>query len=644
MASIPSYQYQGPHVLPTASPVGSLDDVINAMTQGGAAGRAQPTLAGSIANGIQGGIQNFNAEVATKQDQAIKDQNIALNQLKIDEELDPDHIALKEAQAKYEVARTERVTQQNDQLSLQDKVAQLAADPNPLIHNQVLQNPEYLKAVIQDPKFADTVFGTLISHGDLDDSGKDQINKYYNAAQDIARARDTKSYDDKFRTGLIQQSAKDINEFYQTPDFKYAIQGMNNPGEIVSRVQIFPKGIKSTTTDGRLLTDSSSDKNTQDTDDVGKYDLFVDGKKQATPISEKAASTFLGFQRAYNGGLYDIQNKYAPIDLFGGRSNTPYPPPNPQAAPAKDLQFEPSEDDVIYNIEKDRLYPPGSQTPQSQETSSTNPNAPQASNSNIVDQRRAQFDALAKKRPPGIAPGAIENRLAQRNQELQQKFAPPKPLASPTPAQVLPPSPPPAVPPTPTAALSKMTNTPVSLRKDISFNLKPTTWDYINSEPLLAGKPALVKGLAAVESGGKRNAQSPTGVRGLLQVTKATAAEFGLDRDIPEQNVLAGQKYLYKSIGVFNGDLRLGLAGYNGGIGLIQHAVREVGDTNWDNIKGYLKTVLSPQKYKEVAEYPDKVLSATSHFMVPQSQDDQTTFTMYDDQDLLRKDNGTVEA
>lgn len=81
----------------------------------------------------------------------------------------------------------------------------------------------------------------------------------------------------------------------------------------------------------------------------------------------------------------------------------------------------------------------------------------------------------------------------------------------------------------------------------------------------------LWKGMAEQESGGDWNAVSPTGVRGKYQVTKATAAQYGLNRDDPWDQTVAAAKHLraqYDALGTIKNDRErwLGAVGrYYGG-------------------------------------------------------------------------------
>lgn len=54
----------------------------------------------------------------------------------------------------------------------------------------------------------------------------------------------------------------------------------------------------------------------------------------------------------------------------------------------------------------------------------------------------------------------------------------------------------------------------------------------------------LALSVAHAESGISTCSGSPTGVKGVMQVTKATGASMGFDRDINEENIEAGVKYL----------------------------------------------------------------------------------------------------
>jgi soluble lytic murein transglycosylase-like protein len=83
--------------------------------------------------------------------------------------------------------------------------------------------------------------------------------------------------------------------------------------------------------------------------------------------------------------------------------------------------------------------------------------------------------------------------------------------------------------------------------------------------------PYLILSVMRHESGFNRNALSPKGASGLMQLMPATAARFGVRNifDVHE-NILGGAKYLRWLLDRFDGDVRLALAGYNAGEGAVE--------------------------------------------------------------------------
>lgn len=83
--------------------------------------------------------------------------------------------------------------------------------------------------------------------------------------------------------------------------------------------------------------------------------------------------------------------------------------------------------------------------------------------------------------------------------------------------------------------------------------------------------PCLILSVIGAESGFNRNAVSPKGASGLMQLMPATASRFGV-RNIfdPRENVLGGTSYLRWLLERFGGDVRLALAGYNAGEGAVE--------------------------------------------------------------------------
>lgn len=104
-------------------------------------------------------------------------------------------------------------------------------------------------------------------------------------------------------------------------------------------------------------------------------------------------------------------------------------------------------------------------------------------------------------------------------------------------------------------------------------------------------------------------ARSPTGVRGLMQVTRVTAAEMGIDNRLdPEQSILAGVKYL-KQIHAMWDDLPeedrmlFTLASYNIGYGHVRDAqrlaeFRGLDPNTWSTVEKTLPLLRMKKYYK----------------------------------------------
>lgn len=166
----------------------------------------------------------------------------------------------------------------------------------------------------------------------------------------------------------------------------------------------------------------------------------------------------------------------------------------------------------------------------------------------------------------------------------------------------------------------------------------------INSLPGLDAKPAIFKGLIAVESRGYTNAVSPAGAKGLTQLMPTTADEVDVDNPLdPEENIRGGYEYLEKKYKEVDNALskalaeqsipqkvdprlilaslyedgtvdKFALASYNGGFKAIKNGIAK-GITTWDEMKEYLATVKNPKAFEETSAYVDKVLAASIPFI-----------------------------
>lgn len=104
-------------------------------------------------------------------------------------------------------------------------------------------------------------------------------------------------------------------------------------------------------------------------------------------------------------------------------------------------------------------------------------------------------------------------------------------------------------------------------------------------------RPSLLRAVMQVESGGNPDIVSPRGAQGLMQLLPSTAAGLGVNDPFnPEQNLMAGARYLRQHLDRYNGDERLALAAYNAGPGAVK---RYGGVPPFPETQRYVNNVLS---------------------------------------------------
>jgi hypothetical protein len=82
--------------------------------------------------------------------------------------------------------------------------------------------------------------------------------------------------------------------------------------------------------------------------------------------------------------------------------------------------------------------------------------------------------------------------------------------------------------------------------------------------------PALIRSVMQTESAFNPVAVSPAGAMGLMQLMPELAEEFGVEDPFdPEQNIMAGARYLRQLLRMHEGNVRLAVASYNAGPGAV---------------------------------------------------------------------------
>lgn len=100
----------------------------------------------------------------------------------------------------------------------------------------------------------------------------------------------------------------------------------------------------------------------------------------------------------------------------------------------------------------------------------------------------------------------------------------------------------------------------------------------------------LLKAVAKAESDFDPDCTSSSGAMGIMQLMPATAKELGVtDAYDPEQNIMAGAKYLAENMEIFNGDISLATAAYNAGRGAVK---KYSGIPPYTETQNYVKKIL----------------------------------------------------
>ena len=101
----------------------------------------------------------------------------------------------------------------------------------------------------------------------------------------------------------------------------------------------------------------------------------------------------------------------------------------------------------------------------------------------------------------------------------------------------------------------------------------------------------LISSVIQAESDFDVNATSPKGAMGLMQLMPDTARGLGVSNAYnPEQNVMAGTRYLKSLLDRYNGDVKLALAAYNWGMGNLERSTGNLPEETRNYIARIMKS------------------------------------------------------
>lgn len=661
----------------------------NAMTQGIAAGNAQKSTVGAIAEGVgnaitsgmqaYGGAQGIRANeaaLAISEDKGVQDakkQQILLEgqKAKLESEvLEQDReIALEVAKSDLEVKKQTNLQKLGDfaNIRLVDEIlGGLSSKTDPVEQqaevNRILQAPGMLATMARDTQFGLATLKRMETTGLADPVmlqnareiiDQEEIAKSRNRiaqAQEVARAKAAEKDQEKFDGSIdaissLSDRARDLLDINTNKNLNV------NKFELVPKGTIkYEDGVPAKDADGNIIRIPKLSAG-GDT-----YALLYGNEVAADDISKDDYSK-------YNRDLYELKKGAASRDAYrrvakvgeadntGGSSN---------GQPTK------VREENLGLAEGSPSQVPGPEEIYTQvQTGYEQAKQRAAQNGQIV--------AFSKLRQRGNV--IAGSRVMPSNQAYITGSQ-----ATPTPASVLPqtrPTPTPFNTPGITAPMPTLTPSSytdilkgVTGRQDISLDVdtsllkaRPEDFKTIANMEAFAGKPALIKAIGLVESRGNPNAKSiniSTGVTiaaGIMQFTKAAAKDAGLATDgtsderlDPAKAVPAAVRYVetqYKNVqrgllaklgekGMIKVDPRLVLASYNGGYDAVRKAIA-AGNTTWDTVKDYIErnNLKSPSNMKENFEYADKVITASIPFIVGGNESDDSYITALKNADII---------
>lgn len=485
---------------------------------------------------------------------------------------------------------------------------------------RILKDPKYSGTLFRDNKLSLQVLGNLESSGADPDLLKkaratyDAIElqkeraKFIQDQKEAQAAFAQKQYEKYVPAlGYLQSSSNEFNKITQEPNF--------NPNNL----KIYKKGEVTVDESGRIKVDPLTKRPVlSDIAVEGNGYLLAYGDRVLdNNIPESEGSTFrknLDDYKSYNATKFPSIAGTTPQVTKQDKPAVPQGDVNSFGQPA--------------------ATPNGTPTP-----------VPSGQNAKIIQDAKARNDAAQKQ---ALKTGQTSyNAMLSQGKNMVRAAASESPVSYLSSNQSTPVNP--KVPPITTPVF---TPSAITAPKDLDMHLSnvlggasvetnlklaklPISTETINrveSLPGMSNKPAIFKGLVAVESGGKVNAISPVGAVGPTQLMEGAAKDVGLssaDRFDPVKNIEGGEDYLQKKYTEVEKTLkyelgkqglpvkvdpRFVLAAYNGGLRDVKAGLNK-GITSWDEMSDFLKSRKGKKQGEENTSYPDKVLAASIPFI-----------------------------
>jgi soluble lytic murein transglycosylase-like protein len=157
--------------------------------------------------------------------------------------------------------------------------------------------------------------------------------------------------------------------------------------------------------------------------------------------------------------------------------------------------------------------------------------------------------------------------------------------------------------------MSSMRITPGAIHST-SANNRTNSYDNLISREAARNNidPALVKAVIRAESNYNKRDVSSKGACGLMQLMPETARLLGVKSIFsPEENIVAGTRFLSNMIDTFDGNIEMGIAAYNAGPGAVKHYKRIPPFKETENyVKNIFKYYRTYQDFGKINCYTDE--------------------------------------
>lgn len=291
--AVPIISFANSTIQPTASPVQSLDSVINAKERGIRAGQQLPSVGSAIASGVITAVNAVQAFQDRELNNQLKEEQIESAQMRNDvaamelavvkqnEDVIVKSKAL-ELENQYKVLQTA-----NQDLDNRQVIEEALASPMQDVRKSVLTNPQLAGTLFRDPKYASTVIGRLTP--DMTPDEQQQALASLDFVRKMELDNRLKEAGIRQRNSLASQKST-ISQKAREDANVDALVGDLTDEQVKNEIELYPTGSMPTISRNGVdyLNPDPTAVPGQLSADVKTFDVFKNGKKIGTTSASTA--------------------------------------------------------------------------------------------------------------------------------------------------------------------------------------------------------------------------------------------------------------------------------------------------------------------------------------------------------------------